>query len=476
MTKKRQPTSGLPKAPQPKKPETSEEQSAPVRPSLTSPLVRRTTQEYRSRAERETEIQRLVIVGTAAAVGLVVVILLGALIVDGLIRPNQLAAQVNDQGISVADFQRRVRIERAFLIQRVNNAINNRVAATGQDVNEVFGELVQTNAAVARWWDELNFPDQLGLRVLDDMIDDGFIRAEAARRGITVTEEDIDRRINEFIGFDPEEIALIGAEPTETPVPTETPTPFVSPTPSPTPTETPTPTLVPAAEATEEADPDAAPTVLPTFTPVPTATAQPTLTREEVEQNFQNFRTRFLDNIRRRANVSDGDVREFFRALAYRTAVGEALAGDTENGQFVDLRQITVLTEEEAQDVLNALAAGESFADLARQVSRDELAQQGGELGLRGVFELRSEVIEALRDAAIGETVGPVETTEGFVIFQVRARETQELNEFQRDTVIARALTEWLEDQRAENPGAFQTFDVWTENVPRVPAFVYEPL
>lgn len=478
MTKKRQQTSGLPKTTPPtKQPEPTEQQKSGTRLPLNS-LLGRTTQEYRSRAEREAEIQSMVIVGTVAAVIIVAVILVIAIGYDVLYRPNQIAATVNSENITIADFQKRVRMERAFLIERLNTAINNQVAVTGATPDEAFNQLAQQNAAVSRWWDELRFPDQMGLRVLDDMIDDRFIRAEAEARGITISEEDIDARINEFIGYDPEEIALIGTEPTSTPTPTITPTPFVSPTPSPLPTETPTETPTVEATAETEATTEAtdSPTAFPTFTAVPTSTPEPTLSREEVEKNYQDYRAEFLANIRGKANVSDADVREFFRNLAYREALGEALAEDTENGLFVDFREITVLSEEEAQDIVSALEAGESFADLARTVSQDDVAASGGEVGLRGIFELPQEIADALREAEIGETIGPVETDNGFAILQLRSKETKELTQLQTDTVIGRAITEWIEQQREENAAAFETFDTWTDNVPSSPIFVYEPL
>lgn len=494
MAKKRQ-TTGLPKS-TPKTPENP----APTPETGTSPIAQvnralgrgQGTQEYRSRAERETEIQSLVIFGTLAAIAIVVIVLLVALAYDGIYRPNQAAATVNGETINIGEFQRRVKLERAISIERINNVLNNRIAFTGQTPDEVFGEIYQQDETFTRWWDELRFPDTIGLRVLDDMIDDRFIAAEAEKRGITVSEEDIDKQIDDFLGYNPEEIALIGVEPTATPEPTITPTPFVSPTPSPIPTETPTSTPEPTIEATEgaaDATADAtgeatteatseatiSPTEGPTFTPAPTASPVPTLSREEVEENYRDVREAFLADIRRAAGVSDDDLRSYFRAVALRRAVSEALVGDTENATYIDFRRILVFTEEEAQDVINALEAGESFADLAQAVSQDEAAQNGGEVGTRGIFELQAELVDLARDGAIGETLGPVQIEDGWVIMQIRSRETQELDEFDKDTVLGRALTEWLEAQRKSEENTFETYDTWTANVPTSPVFLYEP-
>jgi hypothetical protein len=502
MSKKRQ-TTALPKAPK-SAPETPQE-DAKSQTTLPARFNRafgrgQGAQPYLSRAERESEIQALVILGTIAGVILVVVVLGVALIWDGVLRPNQAAARVNDTTISIGEFQRRVRLERAVQIERINNIINNRIAFTGQTPDEAFSEILEQNPTFSRWWDELRFPDTMGLRVINDMVDDRLLLAEAESRGIAVDDAAVDQEIDSLLGYDPEQVALIGVEPTATPEPTITPTPFVSPTPSPTATETPTntpePTVALTAEPTAEGTPadavatsegapvataegevEATPVATegPTFTPAPTASPLPTLSREEVEENYRDLRAEFLSDIQRAAGVGEGDVRDYFRTIALRRALGTALAGDVDEGIYIDFRRILVATEEEAQDVVNALAAGESFAELARAVSIDQAAQNGGEVGEIGVFSLQAELVDLARDGAIGETLGPVETEDGWVVMQIRARETRELEEGEVDTVIGRAITEWLETAREEQAGNFETFDAWTANVPERPAFLYEP-
>ena len=84
-------------------------------------------------------------------------------------------------------------------------------------------------------------PDQLGLRVLNDMIDDRLLELEASERNVSVDDDALRQAVEEYFGFDPTAVALIGVEPTETPEPTITPSPFVSPTPSATPEPTATP-------------------------------------------------------------------------------------------------------------------------------------------------------------------------------------------------------------------------------------------
>ena len=62
-------------------------------------------QEYRSRAEREHEIQRWVIIGTIAAIAVVVLLLVFTIVNEQIITPNQVVASVEGQNISVSQFR-----------------------------------------------------------------------------------------------------------------------------------------------------------------------------------------------------------------------------------------------------------------------------------------------------------------------------------------------------------------------------------
>ena len=68
--------------------------------------------------------------------------------------------------------------------------------------------------------------------MINDMVDDRLLAQEAAARNISVNEAALRQSVEEYFGFDPTQVALIGVEPSATPEPTITPTPYVSPTPS----------------------------------------------------------------------------------------------------------------------------------------------------------------------------------------------------------------------------------------------------
>jgi peptidyl-prolyl cis-trans isomerase C len=174
--------------------------------------------------------------------------------------------------------------------------------------------------------------------------------------------------------------------------------------------------------------------------------------------------------------LSREEVDSYFEMLALRQAVMESVAATaevTELAPHVNVRHILVATQEEAQDVLAALQAGESFAALARAVSTDTgSGARGGELGWAPITGFVEPFADAVREAEIGEIIGPVETESGFHIIQVRAREQRELSESELEAAKNRAFQEWLDARRAEEGVSIEIFPIWTNYVPTDPPFI----
>jgi parvulin-like peptidyl-prolyl isomerase len=382
---------------------------------------------------------------------------------EALIRPNTGVATVNNQTINVAEFQKRVRIEHALLSSQISNELNQMAGLFG-GINEAFQFLSQQESFNTRY-NEVQFVDTLGLRVLNDMIDDRIVARAAENLGITVTDEEVEAKINEYFNYDPAETALIGVEPTATPTETITPTPFVSPTPSPIPTETP----IPTATATETLPPDGTlPTATLNITAAPTEPT-PTLSATEVEGNYLTNRDEFFNNIQNLTGVSRSDIYDYFRALTLRDKVAETVATAGTTALFVDARRIQVATQEEALDVLTALQSGENFATLAQSLSLDAATKDlGGELGWQPLFTYPEVVRTQLETTEIAALIGPVEIDGNFHIFQVRGREERDLEEDQIEQRQAEAFSAWLTEQREAEGTTFEIFDTWAENLPTV--------
>lgn len=424
----------------------------------TTPKLR---QEYRSRAEREHEIQRWVILGTIAAVAIVVLLLAITFIYDQVITPNQVVLSVDGQNVNVSQFQRRVRLERYLRNQQLTQVVQT-YTSFGYTEQQIVQQL-QSQEPYATWIKELQVPDQMGLAMIDTIIEEQLIRNAAKERGITVSQADIDKQINQYFGYEPP--SAVGSEATAeatatvTPTPTITPTPYVSPTPSPVPTATVTPEF----------------TATPSATPLATLPPTATLTTDETAKQFQDTRDSVFRTLRQQTGMSDADINSYFELQALRIALQDSIASDiTTTGPFVDARHILVATEEEAQDVITAINAGESFADLAKAVSTDTgSGANGGELGWSPATNYVKEFQEAVKTAEIDAIVGPVKTQFGYHIIQVRAREDRELTQDQIDNAKAGAFSTWLEEYKTSKQAVTQTNSIWANFVPTTPQTIF---
>src|SRR5262249_55025057 len=156
-------------------------------------------------AEREHEIQRWVIIGTIAAI-VVVVLLLGITIVtDQIITPNQVVASVDGQNITLSQFQKRVRLERYLRNQQLTQLVQT-YTSFGYNEQQIVQQLQQSEP-YATEIKELQVSDQMGLKMIDTMIEEQLVRNAAKEKGITVSQADIDEQINKFFGYTPPKVA-----------------------------------------------------------------------------------------------------------------------------------------------------------------------------------------------------------------------------------------------------------------------------
>ncbi|MBE0688795.1 MAG: peptidylprolyl isomerase, partial [Anaerolineae bacterium] len=410
----------------------------------------------RTRHEREAAIQRLVLLAVGIIGALAIVLVAFALINDQLLAPRQPVASVNGETITVSDFERRVRLERTLLNEQLSNAYYTYLSfgASDQEAQQALTQNSFTSSIIS----EMQVPDQLGNRVLNDMIDDTLIRQQAQALGITVSEEQVQERIQQFFGYDPN-AGLLTATPS--PSPTSSPTPFITATPSPIPTETLVPTITPTPEVTATAS----------VTPQATATATSTPDAATREAVYNSTREDFFTYVINTSQINDADLQAYFEAQTLREAVQEHVTSEmAHTATYANVRHILVATEAEAQDVLEALQAGESFANLAAAVSTDTSnAGNGGELGWAPLARYVAPFADAVRDAEIGAFVGPVETEFGYHILQVRAREEREMSDSDFEQSKARQFQDWLDGIHAEQSASIETFDTWIDNVPTDP-------
>ena len=264
--------------------------------------------DYKSRAEREERLQKFVIRAVVGTVAVLIVVVAVAFAVEQLFIPNQVLAVVNGENITVRQFREEYNLERTRLRLQLNQVQN-----SGFDLQQL-----SQQEPYKTWISEFNVPDQLGLRVINDMVDDRLVAQEASVRNISVNDAAIQKEIEAYFGFDPTAVAMIGADPTETPEPTITPTPFVSPTPTVIPTVTPIPTQGESDESQEDAE--------PTVTPQPTV-VEPTLSAEEVRENFEENQDSYRSFLSING-IAENSIDSFFERMALEALLADDLVGE----------------------------------------------------------------------------------------------------------------------------------------------------
>lgn len=405
------------------------------------------TRKHLARVERERRLRRMLIGGVSAILAIVVGLIAYPIVDRRLIQPGQPVAIVNGVEISTREFQKQVRYSRLRLIDQYWNL---------QQYATYLGQDPQFQSQVSQVTASLNSSFSLGRDVLDRMIEEELVRQEAARRGITVSPDEVDALIRESFRYFPNGTPTLESTRTEAPSATAAPT------------RTGQPAAAPSLTPTLEQSPALAPTETPTAGPTPTETPIPTITPTPTPYTGDLFHRDFMDFVARFgrvAGMSEVDVRRVFEGVLYRRKLTETWEA-TPQVESVHARHILVADEATAQDILKKLQAGEDFSNLAARYSTDTSNKDlGGDLGFFQRNQMAPEFEKAALDNPIGLAPQPVKTSFGWHVIEVLERRDESLEQA-RD----RALADWLKQQR-DDPKVVTTLQYWEQRVPAAPLF-----
>jgi parvulin-like peptidyl-prolyl isomerase len=429
------------------------------------------TRKHVARKEREEKQIKSALVVTGIVIGLALLLLVYAVVDNFIVQPNKVVARVGDAVIKADDFEANVIYSRLNMLSTANN-----YAYYAQILGDSGSQFKSAGIEIIA---QLNDNELLGEIVLNQMIDDQLIREEAAKRGITVSDEEIQDALQSSFGFYP-----MGTKtPTITPTIVNTPTwsseqfelikPTDTATPAPTSTATPEgwePTQAATATSETQATPEATtPTVEPTATEIPTVTPTPTVyTTKLYGKELGNY----LDDLKT-YGISRRQIEDIFRANLLRTKLMEDVTKDMlPQEEQVWVRHILVDTEDIAKEVIEKLNNGGDWAALAAEYSTDTSNKDnGGDLGWIGKND---SYIQEFKDAAFalnepGQISEPVETTYGWHIIQLVSKATNNINDtkFKQNKQVF--FDNWLLELRNSRTD-IQIDKIWKTLTPTKPA------
>jgi parvulin-like peptidyl-prolyl isomerase len=346
---------------------------------------------------RKEERQTLYVYIGLGAVGFIILLLLALGLYQELYaKPASPVAIVGSTPIRTDAYQRRVRLER-YNIKRNIEALQSQKAYLDPQKEEDKFYIQLIDSQLKSLQSRL---ENIGLLVLEEMIEEELIRQKAAEEGITVSPEEVQLYIERLFGY-------------ERYPPTPTPTTITT---TQTLTETPTPSPTPMSE-----------------------------------EDFRRLYQSFLSILGKEAGISEQEYREMIAVELLREKLRQALAEKVPTtAEQVHARHILLDSEEEAKKVLEELKAGADFAELARKYSKDEdTKENGGDLGWfpKGEWEPAFDAVAF--SLKVGEISDVVRTSRGYHIIKVEGHEMdRELDPDYLAQKRAAALDEWLQQAR----------------------------
>lgn len=128
-------------------------------------------------------------------------------------------------------------------------------------------------------------------------------------------------------------------------------------------------------------------------------------------------------------NVTDEDVRQFYEENKELYVMAD----------LVRIRFLTCSTNEEAQNIIDRVNAGESFEDIFKKIFAETEGKGGQEwppnfympIGRMGPAELR----DGLKEAQPGDLIGPINREDGFDVVQLIDRQPPQMDLLKRDLI-----------------------------------------
>ncbi len=417
------------------------------------------TKKHLARQQREQLQNRYILLISIGVIVIVVGLIAYGVIQQYVIQPQQPVAQVGNTTVSAKDFQTFVRYERLQYIQQYQQY---------QQFAQLFGSDQTSQSYIQQYLSQIEYqmqPTNLGQNALDYLVANRIIEQEASKRGITVSDAEVNTQLESYFGYYPNGTPT--SAPTTVPIPTSTLNPtqlfLVPPTATPTaiPTQTATPTAaLTTAQVTTTPTLAATPTTIaPTGTPLPTNTPFTT-------QAYAKQLSTYMADYHTFASLTEDDFRWIFHMQLLRQKVLEAVTSGTSHTQDqVWARQIVSGTQEQAQSVYARLQNGGDFMTIATEIMSG--TQNTIDLGWFGSTTIDANAEKVVWNLKIGQYSEPLQTANGWTIYEVLGHEVRQLSDSQYQTLQQTDFNDWITQQKTALN--VQTFDRWKSIIPTSP-------
>jgi len=428
------------------------------------------SKKHQDRLHREKTQTRWIMIGAIVVLISVIGTITYGVLYEKYFRRMRSVATVNGERISGNEFRAFTKYYRNNLIQSAENTYQiasmfgsdqNALQSFGQQLVEIAAELEVFRA---------------GNQALGQLIDDKLVRQEAAKRGITVSAEEVEQALQEALRY--------YANGTPTPTPTGQPIQTATLSPAQLTMRPPTQTPVPTAEITATAvitgnealtstetvtetavlEPTPEPTVEITVTATPLPTATPF--------TFEAYQGAYATVVAGLAGIEipEETLRYVIESRLIQEKLLKEVIGETSCvEEQVWAQHILVADETLAKEISQRLEDGEDWFALTAEYSTDTSNKdQGGDLGWFG----RGQMVKEFEDAAfalteIGQISDPVQSQFGWHIIRLVGQGDQPLSADECAQLPQQKFSEWL--QEIHDSSDIVINDIWQEVVPLSP-------
>ena len=380
---------------------------------------------FLAQKEKEDRQKRIIIIATISVLVIVFALVAYGVIDRFVLTPKITIIELEDQTISADQFEQQVKWRRRNLIMDVDQMLMTFQQLGG--TQEVFGYFEQQLMLAVN---SLQQPLLVGQDVLQSLTEDIILLVEAEKMGVIVDDVQIDNEIQEAFGY------FVGG--------------------TATPAATLAPSSTPATSDNQDGEPD------PTATPL----LQPT---EYTEELFNNNYQEFLLSVKD-AGISEETIRDIIKMSVIREEIIEIISADiAQEAEHVWIRHILVADEDTANEVIEKLADGEDFVDLAAEYSLDTSNKDnGGDLD----WFSRGAMVQPFEEAAfaleVGEISDPVQTDFGWHVMESLGKDDLLLDPSAYQQLRNQAYVDWMSEKKTIYQPIIN--EDWSKYVPSEPA------